>query len=446
MLFSRFGRVLVVLALFAVGIPLLWADMPNAACQYPFAFSGARVNVIILPYTANPDYAEVAGQLTLAMQHTILFSALNYRSIGVVRMNGPSFSLGSRLATYSAECDVNVVEKKLLGEAKTREDTEEPHLLPTDRRIPRGGAAIFLWGRMYKEGGRMYLASYARLLEPKEGVTLSVPVTRTGALIGKLPAEQIAFPPRTITTATVSQIEAAFAKTRLLHSAKSLNSPASPLPVDAENEFAYQVPESSSDGWMHFVGGNGAPSGWIHVADALRSGSLAAELPELRFVDGAIGYLEGLVAPQPSSLMSRARSSLEAFTQQPLTGGATLTIATAKAMLASILAHDSTTLLVGHQMARQAVALAPYNADARNLELIYRIRMGDRRMYQPSQWRSFADELTRAAALGPDKRYILNNLDLLYGQMLTSPALANGTILSEIRRRRAQVTRLRLPQ
>ncbi len=106
---------------------------------------------------------------------------------------------------------------------------------------------------------------------------------------------------------------------------------------------------------------------------------------------------------------------------------------------------DPETRSRGYQLAREAVALAPYNADARNLELVYRVRMGGPQMYQGADWRSIADEFAQAAALGSGKKYILDNLDLFYGQVLTLPGLVNEATVSEIRKRRDQVALLRAP-
>jgi len=408
----------------------LWAGMPNSDCDHPFVYD-ARVNVIVLPYrnknVNNADLERASGQLTLLLQQTILFSALKYPSIGTVRMVPATPS-------RAADCAAGPVAQKLLGQAPGAE-----------RQLGPDGAAILLWGQIYKERDQVYLCSYARLLQRGGDVALRAPIAGKGEFVAKLPADSVTFPTRLITTSALAQIGSAFREAATLHRDRSLNSPGSPLPMDPDVPFAYQVMEATPDGWMRIQGAHGGPSGWIYTTDALRKQSLAPRLPELRFVDGAIGYLESLKAPGAASIRSRARPSLEAFNEiggSPETGLAT---ATAKSMLAVMFERDPETRSRGYQLAREAVALAPYNADARNLELVYRVRMGGPQMYQGADWRSIADEFAQAAALGSGKKYILDNLDLFYGQVLTLPGLVNEATVSEIRKRRDQVALLRAP-
>jgi hypothetical protein len=89
------------------------------------------------------------------------------------------------------------------------------------------------------------------------------------------------------------------------------------------------------------------------------------------------------------------------------------------------------------------VALVPYNADARNLELVYRLEISSRDIFQPDKWPAFANEFAQAAALGPGKSYILDNLDSLYAGVLAVRGLANDAAVSQIRKRRNQLATLR---
>jgi hypothetical protein len=112
-------------------------------------------------------------------------------------------------------------------------------------------------------------------------------------------------------------------------------------------------------------------------------------------------------------------------------------------MLAVMFERDATLRSRGYQLAREAVALVPYNADARNLELAYRLDVASRDIYQAGKWRAFAEELAQAASLGPGRKYILDNLDSFYGGVLAAPGLVDQAAASEIRRRRDQLALLR---
>jgi hypothetical protein len=420
-------------ALFAVIAALpLRAGMPNADCSNPFVFRDARVNVIVLPYrnkdAASPDLERVSSQLTLLLQQTILYSALRYPSIGTVRMVASS-------ADRAADCQASVVAQKILGQKPGARQQLSPD-----------GAAILLWGQIYKEGEQVYLCSYARLVRRGGDVAMETSGGGHGVFTARLPSDAMTFPARVITTGLLEQIGSAFRQSGTAHDNRSLTSPGFDLPMEPQNAFPYEVVEATTDGWMHVRGMDPRLpgfSGWIYAAEALRSQTLGRNLPELRFVDGAIGYLEFAKAADPAALAARARPSLEAFVESAKGRDTSLATATAKSMLAVTFARDATLRPRGYQLAREAVALVPYNADARNLELVYRLAVSSREIYQPGKWRIFAEELTQAASLGPGKNYIFDNLDSFYAGVLEVPGLADEAAASEVRRRRGQLAALR---
>jgi hypothetical protein len=407
----------------------LRAGIPNSDCSHPFVFRDARVNVIVLPYenlgVTRTDLERASSQLTLLLQQTILFSALKYPSIGTVRMLALN-------RDPEGDCRAAIVARKILGQ-----DSGALQQLSGD------GAAILLWGEIYKEGPQVYLCSYARLVKRGGETALETSAGGHGVFAARLPADAVTFPPRLITTGMLDQIGSAFRQSATLHRDRSLTSPGMSLPMDPREPFAYQVVDATADGWMHVQGKDGVISGWIYATDILRSQTLARNLPELRFVDGAIGYLEFAKATNPAGVRARARPSLESFAETGGSPDTSLAVATAKAMLAVMFERDAALRPLGHQLARDAVALVPYNPDARNLELVYRLAMSNRDIYQAGNWRAFAEELAQAAALGPGKRYILDNLDSFYGGVLAVPSLADQSTASQIRERRDQLTRLR---
>ncbi|HUI56583.1 MAG TPA: hypothetical protein VLY04_16520 [Bryobacteraceae bacterium] len=416
-----------VLAALAAAAPLR-AGMPNADCSHPFVFRDARVNVIVLPYrnkdAASPDLERAGSQLTLLLQQTILFSALKFPSIGTVRMVAQNPS-------QVADCQTSLVAPKILGQAPGAAQQLSPD-----------GAAILLWGQIYKEGDQIYLCSYARLVKRGTDVAMESSGGGHGIFSARLPADGMTFPARTITTGLLEEVGRIFRKSATAHRERSLTSPGFDLPMDPRNPFAYQVVEATTDGWMHVRSAEGGMSGWIYANETLRSQTLARTLPELRFVDGAIGYLEFAKGANPAGILAHARPSLESFAEvgNPSTSLAT---ATAKSMLAVMFQRDASLRSRGYQLAREAVALVPYSADARNLELVYRLDMSSRDLYQPGKWRPVADEFAQAAALGPGKKYILDNLDSFYAGVLGAPGLAGETEAAAIRTRREQLALLR---
>lgn len=417
-----------VLVLIGAALPLR-AMEPNANCSHPFVFRDAPVNVIVLPYrnkdVNSPELERASEQLTLLLQQSILFSALKYPSIGTVRMVASS-------PEAAADCQAEMVAQKIVGQASGAQ-----------QQLSNDGAAILLWGQIYKEGDQVYLCSYCRLLKRGRDIAMETSGGGHGVFFAKLPTDAMTFPPRVITTGLLEQIRSAFRQSAKAHRDPSLNSPGFDLPMDPQNPAAYQVVDSTPDGWMHIRGLESGLSGWIFAGDMMRSQILARNLPELQFVDGAIGYLEFAKAADPAGIRDGARPSLESFTEATRSRDTSLATATAKSMLAVMFERDGPLRSLGYQLTREAVAQVPYNADARNLELMYRLDVSSRGIYQAGKWRAFADELAQAAALGPGKKYILDNLDSFYGGMLAVPGLADEAAASEIRKRRDQLARLR---
>jgi hypothetical protein len=151
--------------------------------------------------------------------------------------------------------------------------------------------------------------------------------------------DALTFPARAITTGVLGQIGSAFRKSATVHSQRSLTSFGVALNLDPQNPLSYQVLEATADGWMRVRSMNEGVEGWIYANEALQSQDLARNLPESKFVDGAIGYLEAAKAVNPAAMRGRARLSLESFAAAG-SQDTHLATATAKSMQAVMFAHD----------------------------------------------------------------------------------------------------------
>jgi len=202
-------------------------------------------------------------------------------------------------------------------------------------------AAILLWGQIYKEGEQVYLCSYARLVKRGADIAMETSGGGHGVFTARLPSDAMTFPARVITTGLLEQIGSAFRQSGTVHQNRSLTSPGFDLPMEPRNPLAYQVVEATTDGWMHIREMQSGLSGWLYASETLRSQTLARNLPELRFVDGAIGYLEFAKAADSAGLAARARPSLEAFVETAKGRDTSLATATAKSMLAVTFERDA---------------------------------------------------------------------------------------------------------
>lgn len=421
-------RLIVVIFWALVASGSIDAALINGDCSHPFLFADAKVNLIVLPYTnlagESAELQAVSSQLTFVLQQTILYSASKYPSLGTVRMVPSS-------PDRASDCEATVIERRILGQ-----------LPGATQQLNAEGAVILLWGRIFKEGEDIYLSSYAKIVTRSEHFALQTTTRGHGVFVAKLPANAIPFSPRLVSTVLLQTIASSFEQFATVHGAPSSDSPAFAIPISPPQAVSYNLIQTTRNGWMNIQVGSG-PSGWIFVGNLPQRESLAQKLPELRFIDGAIGYLNFTNATDQESVRALAQASLQFFSESVQGSDVKLAVGVAKSMLAAMFQQNAQLRLRGYQLAREMVALLPYNADARNFELVYRLGVFDGSIFAGGAWRGVAAELAQAAALGRGNRYILENLDSFYRAVLEIPGLIGQTDASEIRIRRDQVAALR---
>src|SRR5260370_3966099 len=96
--------------------------------------------------------------------------------------------LASSPATQS-DCMAETVAAKILG------------TMPgADRQLSADGAAILVWGQIYKEGDQLYLCSYAKVVKRGADVATESSGGGHGVFSARLPSDAMTFPARAITT------------------------------------------------------------------------------------------------------------------------------------------------------------------------------------------------------------------------------------------------------
>jgi hypothetical protein len=252
-------------------------------CDDPRVFSKTPVNVVILPYTYTGDTAKKPSpalkQLTVLMQQDSLLEMVKYERIAIVNLVRPP---------DAEPCDPERIWGQITGAKADGESS-----------VRKGGGLVMLWGRVYEEGSSLFLQSYMRFgrVGQEETIETSVPVQ------GGEPATfRGALPPRRITGADLSAITSAFEKSAQVRKEPRDDAPivrTSPDP-NSFQPFGYSV-NAIRDGWMQVQSFYGGPGGWVKARVDATSWPLRERVPELHFVDAAVGYLHYRVATESTT-------------------------------------------------------------------------------------------------------------------------------------------------
>jgi len=186
--------------------------------------------------------------------------------------------------------------------------------------------------------------------------------------------------------------------------------------------------------------------GWVPARVQLDAGSLREKMPELDMVEALAGFLRLRQKPAPAQTARWIEDALRRF--EARTTGARGRPATAVAReLWGIVklepaADEPADLAAAHAQFAQAAARAPQSAAARNLEVVTRLAAGRAGRIAGVEARTAAEDLAAAAALDPDNRTVLQNLDVLYEILSRETDPAVRLPPDELARRREVVRRL----
>jgi hypothetical protein len=410
-----------------------WAGLWGR-CDQPAIFERSAVNVIILPYTltgrmspeiGKPQFSRTGEKLSVLIQLDSLFSMVKYNSIAVAYL-----SQGSKPLEM---CQPELILDKILGR-KEEYKKKYPQI------SPRKGVAI-LWGRIYEEGNNIYVQSYLQFLrrDAFERFKISLP-TQEGSSVGffgELPSQSFAFAPRRITLRDLQNIEKEFQSSVILREKPDESAQGTQINLKfdpgspAADDFAYYVTEISGD-WMYIVsmpkeyGGYGpkGPEGWVRAHMDPMVMPLRQKLPELDFLDAAVGYLQYQIARDTDSrkqyrksIFGWVKKALERYQENSGSEQAALPTAVGKILRGTleILEDDlrprATTIDIAQNLYTQAASLIPYNADARNLELITRINLWHAAKPPRPDPKAIISDLLNVIELEPQNEDVLANLE-----------------------------------
>jgi hypothetical protein len=401
---------------------------PNVPCQSPFVFPDAAVNVVVLPYRES-GLPQMEGkgsgtELSLLIQMDVLSHILDHGSVGATQLE----------ASTPAEqnvCRPEIVGNKLLEKLPGAETTVSP-----------GKGLVLVWGVLYEEDEDLYVQTFVSFQrrDRSEDLTLSAGDEKFTA---RPSSQMIAFAPRRMSVSDLKRIDQSFQKANVLHTAPNDDAAGEPLTFPAKCSECGQgmagfLVKGRSGDWLQIVRKNpdgSSTTGWLHAGVGLASASLDGPMPELHFIEGAVGYLAARIDADanaaPGNLTARTtEQQLNDFmkTADPDQEAMAQAVAAQMTGIGGLLSRKDLQqgLTFAQPLFEKARTLVPYNADAivlATLAEVSRASLAPRNangamvLQNP---RVTAQRLAQASVLDPANPRTLANLHNFYNVVLRS--------------------------
>jgi hypothetical protein len=402
-----------------------WAIEINVPCEHPSVFSGAAVNVVVLPYSqpASLGSASAAGEQLAALLHLEkVLAVAKFGSIGIVQLIGDA-----------RECTPETVLDMLLGK---RAGSPE--------KVKAGGGLVLIWGRIFESGRDLYLQTFVRFLRAGIDETIDMTV-RDRPFRGGLSTQAFACAPRKIAVRDLEDIQKQYTAARLLHAEPDAASPVVKMP-EGRGPFAYAIMDVRGDWVLMQPMSESNPGnrralarGWLLARAADAQWSLRRQMPELFAVEGIAGYLsarvrnDGAAAANLQTADTALTQYLDSwganavFGSDAAAGGTPLAIAVPRQLRGVVgllrgRASDASLAEARTQFER-AATLAP-SSNARNLLTMVKVAQAYRQPSADQPPRQFIDEWRAQLGTDPDNASILTNLSSAYDLVLSPLAAA----------------------
>jgi hypothetical protein len=403
----------------------------SAPCDAPHVFSGAAVNVVVLPYSQPVSFSQTltksGERLAALVQLELTLAIAKYGSVGLVQLIGDP----------RQGCTPDEVLPKLLGQKDGAMEALRP-----------GNGLVLIWGRIYESGADLFVQSFIRFVRRGVTETIDIPVgNRT--LRGQLSGQAFACTPRRIAVKDLEDIQKQYASARVLHTQADAASPAVALPDDPSSPLSFAIVDVRGD-WVQLEPmvrspgrRNTFPRGWVQARAPAAQWSLIRQLPELRFAEAAAGYLAARVqnaSPQQrigaltsatdalSDYLGRWRENAVLDEDPTVPSGTPFALAIPRQLGAFIrllkdgLSDASLDAALGD--VQRAAMQAPHSAEARALAAIIGFSLAYGRARPDQSPRPLLDDLRIALGADPDNKVLIANVVAAYDLILTLPASA----------------------
>jgi hypothetical protein len=427
-------RVAIAVALVLTASARANAGALGVPCLHPLVFSGAAVNVLLLPYEYAGDTAKVtktSAQLSALAQLDTLFSIVKYGSVAAIQ-------LVTETRSEAPQCTAGIVARKLLG--------QEPG---AERQLATGQSAVLVWGRFYEASGQTYVQSYVRFIArdaPVDAIDASIEDHR---FTGRLSSSGFAFAPRLVSSAELDDIQHRAVEAIRVYEQPSATSRSMRMSGAGAQPLVYSVTKVQ-DGWMRIESHQGGVSGWVRGDTPMGEWSLRRKLPEFVFIEGIVGFLRARGAPAAPAAERRAAANvlertLGEFNESKIriNSPAPLALAVGEQML-GILQFGPTATRDQLQAADRAFAhaaeLVPYSADAVNLHMMSRLLLDMKSGPQVRHASSYVEAWTDALGRDPVNADAIDNLQtflewLEQDALSGSPTFTDAPGIEDIRQR-----------
>jgi uncharacterized protein GlcG (DUF336 family) len=253
------------------------AKAASIDCREPRLIPNAEVNTVVLSYSyagrEGTPLDGAAGQVTPIILYDALLSQLQYKSrnIAVINLTYPAPSTQESISA----CTPEAITRKLIGQ-----------LLP-------GHKLLFLWGNLYEDGGSISVQSFVSIhyREPSEAAGLDWRIgEKTFHFTAALPVDQVAFAPHEVPREAIEQLSSVYTNLTVAREQPNSDSKAGPIFDRQARPFAFSV-DNVNGPWISLKALDGSSIGWIDVTTLNKQHPFRQYLPELDFIDAAVGYL-----------------------------------------------------------------------------------------------------------------------------------------------------------
>jgi hypothetical protein len=398
-----------------------------ARCGDAFIFEEARVNVVVLPYDyIVPEHAASSktGQgLSLLVQMNTLSSILKYEQVGAIDL--------VRMSPNDLSCEPERVWQSLMSQAKSR-----------------GNGVVMVGGRIFEDGPQIYEQTFVRFARggvPEETWSLRA---RDRGFDGVLSSQTVTFPAQTMSETDLERIASLISQYAVLRDQPRDDAPGHPLGpdlakclgcVDLHRPLSYVI-LNQQGAWEHIRNAYG-DEGWLKLDTGFGSGPLAAKMPEMSFIEGAVGFLQSRMVEgeRRAKYAGTADEALAKYVTATAQQEPPAAAVTATEMRALMIGADRAVTLLG-----EALAIAPADTEAHNLLALAKLNRWTTTK-KPESQSQIVQEFVAASVLDPTATRALANLksflelsdDSLTERMSSDDAKAQLALVNSILAKRA---------